>query len=123
MDGYETILSYTIFSFFGVQITNIDVTETFGNFDPDYSGEDWLEPEATPITITTSLADDMCAANQNNPLSIDPQSPLLTVKVDHASQNWYVGSLDNGSGIEVQSDTFQRYQDHGRHNSIVSPVR
>jgi len=122
-DGFQTLLSYTIFSFFGVQITNIDVNETFSNWGSDYIGENWPVPDATPGTVSSSFADEMCAVYQDNPLSIDPQSPLLTIKVDHATQAFFVGSLDEASGMEVQSDTFQLYQDHGRHNPIVSPVR
>ena len=118
--------SYTLYSFFLVQITDFYVNEGNGGvWYSDYTGEDWeTPPEDSSTTISSgTLADLMCAADQNNPLSVDPRSPLLTVEVEHASQNWYVGSLSYGSGIQVQSDTFQLYQDHGRHNSTMSPVR
>ena len=121
--GYQSLVSYTIVSFFGVQISNIDVNETLDNWADDYTGNSWMIPQAGSLTITSSFADSICAASQTTPPSLPPQSPLSTVAIDHASQAWFVGGVDSGEGVEVQTDTFQRYQDHGRHNSIVSPVR
>ncbi|MGB6685130.1 MAG: hypothetical protein WBH24_15885, partial [Candidatus Acidiferrum sp.] len=59
------------------------------------------------------------------PQPLPPQSPLGSLAIDHGAQYWYVGSQTSGSGVEVQYDTLQRYQDHGAVPSatIVSPVR
>jgi hypothetical protein len=45
-----------------------------------------------------------------------------TVKVQSALQTFKVGAEGLVGGIAVQQDTHQRYQDHGSHDSIVTPV-
>ena len=112
-------------SFLGVQITNIGVNETFANLSDDYIGNNW--PVYIPGSFTSqtgTFADDVCVIfPTGTPPSLPPQSPLSSVKIDHGSQAWFIGSLTEAAGVEVQSNTLQAYQDHGRHLSIVSPVR
>jgi hypothetical protein len=50
-----------------------------------------------------------------------PQTPLGNTKVQHWGQAFYVGGIDAGVGVKVQTDTLQKYQDHARHENIVSP--
>jgi hypothetical protein len=114
----------------GVVIANEYVNEFF----PD----DWVpdKPPATPYNWTSvgpnailmaggTFADVICVAATNwLPQPMQPASPLGTVMIDHRTQLWYVGtSKVSQSGIEVQSDSIQRFQDHGTHTNIKSPVR
>jgi hypothetical protein len=123
--GFQSLIAYTIMSFLGVQITNIGVNETFANLSDDYIGNNW--PVYIPGSFTSqtgTFADDVCVIfPTGTPPSLPPQSPLSSVKIDHGSQAWFIGSLTEAAGVEVQSNTLQAYQDHGRHLSIVSPVR
>lgn len=121
--GFQSKVNYTILSFFGVQLSNIGVNETFGDQGDDYIGNNWPPYTAGGTTATTGFFDNICAINQTVPPSLPPQSPLSSTKIDHGSQAWFVGSVNSGSGVEVQSDTLQRYQDHGSQLSIVSPTR
>ena len=123
--GYQSLILYTMISFLGVQITNIAVNETFANDVDDYIGNNWPVYEAGSYTSPSGqFADDICIIFPNGtPPSLPPQNPLSSTKIDHGSQAWFVGSLTEAAGVEVQSNTIQRYQDHGRHLSIVSPVR
>lgn len=126
-DGYLSVIPYTVLSFTGVQIANIAVNETFASITDDYIGNNWPFPQPTSDydTAQGTLLDGVCIIfPDGTPPSLSPQSPnLSSTEIDHASQFWFVGSLTEGSGIEVQSDVIQRYQDHGRPLAIVSPTR
>jgi hypothetical protein len=124
--GYQSLVPYQIVSFTGVVISNIGVNETFEDYTDDYIGNTWPTYVAGSTTSSTgTFADNICAIHPapSIPISLPPHSPLSTVKIDHASQSWLIGSLTVGSGVEVQTNTLQRYQDHGVHNAITSPVR
>jgi hypothetical protein len=123
-NGFQSVVPYKILSFFGVQISHIGVNETFATWTDDYIGNNWPVVVAGGYTTTDgTFADYICAINTTTPPSLPPQVPLSATKIDHASQFWFVGSVTPSDGVEVQSDTFQRYQDHGLHTGIVSPVR
>lgn len=104
------------------------VNETFASIVDDYIGNNWPTYNVSPGTANGAgqFGDQICVLLPGStPPSLPPQSPLSSVKVDHGSQAWFIGSLTEAAGVEVQSDVLQRYQDHGRHPSlsIVSPVR
>jgi hypothetical protein len=42
--------------------------------------------------------------------------------VDHWTGTWGIGSGTPGAGVTVQTNTWQRFQDHARHTNIVSPT-
>jgi len=123
--GFLTQVPYQIMSFLGTVISNIGVNESFAGQTQDYLGANWMAYVPMPYLSTDgTFADNICVICPScTPPSLPPQSPLSTVKIDHGTQLWFVGSLTVGSGVEAQSDVLQRYQDHGRHLSIVSPVR
>jgi hypothetical protein len=125
-NGYKSQAIYTALSFFGVTLNNIGVNETFGTQVDDFSGNNW--PPNTPggLTIPSSntFADTICAVGPTlTPAPLTPQTPLSSEKIVHSAQSWFVGSVTSGTGVEVQTDTQQYYIDHGRHLTIVSPVR
>lgn len=126
-DGFQSLVPYRIVSFFGVQISNIAINETFPSEADDYIGNNWGTFAGLAGSYTTpdgTFADNLCVIHPTGtPPSLPPQSPLSTVKVDHASQFWFVGTTTQGGGVGVQSNTVQRYQDHALHHSITSPIR
>ena len=124
--GFQSKINYTTLSFFGVQLSNIGINETFADQTDDYIGNTWPPYTAGGALATTGFYDNICEINVTPPITppaLPPQSPLSSTKIDHGSQAWFVGSETSGSGVEVQSDTLQRYQDHGLHLGIVSPTR
>jgi len=123
-DGYASGIPYNIISFFGVQITNVYVNETFGSRS-DGTSNKWPSPTAGSYTSTNgTFADCLLAVGPSwTPPTLPPQSPLLSQDIFDILQTWYVGSLTNGSGLPVQFDDPTYYQDHGRHVSVSSPVR
>jgi hypothetical protein len=123
-NGFQSLVPYKIMSFLGVQISGIAVNESFTNQVDDYIANTWPLFQAGGTTSPDgNFVDNLCAVNQITPPSLSPQSPLSTVKVTHASQGWFIGSSTPGSGVPVQNNTLQLYQDHGRHESVLSPVR
>ena len=110
-------------SFFGVQITFQYANETFAKQADIYIGNTWPAYSVMPgFTSTGNFDDNICAVGSTvNPPTKPPQGGH--VGIDYGSQFWFVGSLSEASGVEVQGDTLTRYQDHGTITSIVSPVR
>jgi hypothetical protein len=121
--GYLSLPSYRMQSFFGLQISNMYINETFGARSNDEPNT-WATPTAGSYFTDTGVFNDyVCYIYGTVPVSLPPQSPLGTTKVFHLPQYWYVGTQSNGSGVEVQTDTIQYYTDHGRHEGIISPLR
>jgi hypothetical protein len=121
--GFQSLIPYNVLSRFGKLLTNINMNESFSDvWYADYVGNTWSLPSpGSFMTSTGFFADSMCAQGFSPPALI-PQIPLSSTKIQHGTQYWFVGSTTSGSGIEVQSDTFQRFQDHGEHLGIISPV-
>jgi hypothetical protein len=124
-DGFESDIPYSIISTFGKQITNVGVNEVFGSRNntnpnnwPDGSAESFFSNDGTFDDCLLAVGDSTW-----NPTTTQPQSPLLTTVIVQWTQNWYIGSETNGSGVRVQEDEITDYRDHGVHIGILSPVR
>lgn len=122
-DGYQTLYHYSIKSFFGAQITFQDANETFALQGDIYIGNNWPAYSVTPgFTATGNFDENICTVGPSlTPPSKPPQGG--NIEIDYGSQFWFVGSLNEGGGVEVQSDTLTRYQDHGAITNINSPLR
>lgn len=134
-DGYISRIGYISVDACGYAMSGIALNEQFGGWLYNNTTYDWNHPLACydPATGSTtctsgyggyvwqdSISQKLCASC--SPVVKNPQSPLLDVRVDYATQYWRIGSSTIGSGVQVQTNTLQRYQDHGRHESINSPV-
>jgi hypothetical protein len=122
-DGYQTLYRYSILSFFGVLISFQNMNETFSKQADIYIGNNWPAYLVQPaFTSTGNLTESICAVGPTlNPPTKPPHGG--NVGIDYGSQVYFVGSPTEGSGVEVQSDTLTRYQDHGTITNITSPVR
>jgi hypothetical protein len=122
-DGFQTLYHYSIKSFFGSQVTFENANETFALQVDTYVGNTWPAYVVNPgFTSTGNFDENICAVGTTlKPRTLPNQSPLGNVEIDYGSQFWFIGSLAEGSGIEVQGDTLSRYQDHGTITNIVSP--
>ena len=56
------------------------------------------------------------------PMPLEPADPLGMFPVHHFSGGWRIGSSTVGKGTLVQTNDWQRYQDHAEHTKITSPV-
>lgn len=125
IDGYMSHVPYRMLSFFGVQISNVGINESFGARTDVYLGNNWPNGAAGGVVSPSgTFLDKLCAVGSSlTPSTLAPQSPLTSTQIYYRYQLWYVGSVTPGSGIMVQNNNLILYRDHGVHSSIVSPVR
>lgn len=106
-------------------MTAINLNEQFGAFVTDINPPDnWASPTAGGYAGSDNWFDQIYLSDRYlnlNPHPTNPQTPLGTTKVDHATQEWRMGSTTVGQGVKVQTNTLQRFTDHGTHTNIVSP--
>jgi hypothetical protein len=122
--GYETFENYTVLDDKGAAIKGFDVNETFPTAPTnDVAKCDWRRGKPGGFTsATTTFADDMQGElSDKTPTPQSPKSPRGATKVQHWDQEWYIGSTKPGSGTKVQTNTFQKYQDHAAHENVKSP--
>ncbi len=114
--GFKSTIPYRIRDHCNYALPSIAVNEQFGPFINDTSNN-W--PKPTPVNISgfsgSGFSDVVGISGSYTPQPLVPQSPLTTTKVDHATQTWRVGSSTSGQGVQVQTNTHQKYLDHGRH--------
>jgi len=122
--GYETRVTYEVLDDKGNPIKGFDVNENWAsgvtNDDPT---ADWRRgPAGAFHSDTTQFSDQIQGeTNTHTPTPQNPQSPVGNQRVQHWSQEWYIGSMTPGKGTKVQTNTFQKYRDHGAHEDIKSP--
>jgi hypothetical protein len=126
--GYRTEITYTIRD----QFTNllpgraIPVNEHFTtSIVADFSGMDWVQTDDGGTTLPLPIFLDAIEGETSShfPTAQAPQSPQLgSTRVCHWSQDILVGSATVGAGRRVQSNTFQKYRDHGAHENVTSPA-
>jgi hypothetical protein len=129
-NGWQSLINYTTQDMCGLTLSGYDMNEWFGSWNPDYPGTLWTPPAPAPWVVSFTQWNDkmnfQCPAGNCVPMPVNPPAgcwPACGVtKVQSAIQNFYFGNWVMGEGVLVQQDTHQRYQDHGEHDSIVTPV-
>jgi len=94
-----------------------------------YIANNWPIPATQPGTTDGNgkFTDALCVTGPGlSPQPLVPQNPESSVAVDAFLQYWCGGaSVQNFApacvGVQVQTDTFTRYMDHARPESITSP--
>ena len=126
--GYVSYIYYKILDQFGADFpaTKIPLNEIFTSETiPDYpGGTNWditNVPGGAPEP-PLKWPDQISGSQQTTPKALPPGVPLGTQKVDHLTGEWRVGSSTPGKGVRVQTNTWQKYQDHAIHTDIVSPA-
>jgi hypothetical protein len=118
--GWDSFIHYRIEDQFNrVLPGRVPINEKFTTVDiTDLAGENWPQSQqggavVNPVDFFDRMGAHIVAGQ--NPVPLNPQNPLSGTKVDHWTQEWYVGSTAVGLGVKVKTNTFQRYLDHGRH--------
>ena len=123
--AYQSTLNYQIKDNLGALLPSaVPVNEFFTTgIVNDYPDTNWTRGAAGSYTASNSAFADIIQGQAANyyPSALAPRSPLSSTKVDHWGQDWRVGSTTPGNGLRVQGDTLQKYIDHARHLSIVTP--
>jgi hypothetical protein len=115
---------------FGVAISGQSVNENFANQTPVFPGENW--PAFTPngVAGVSVFNDNYCRLNVPNqpPQAVPLPATSFTGEysvhlVDWGNQYYAIGTTTIGGGVQVQSQTLQRYIENPALQNIVSPVR
>jgi hypothetical protein len=121
---YETHENYETLDDKGATMKGYDVNELFTTTPTNDAPKcDWRRGPAGGRTVSgTAWFDRMQGEDATKtPTPQNPGTPLGSTKVQHWNQEWYIGSKDPGKGTKVQTNVFQKYQDHANHESIKSP--
>ncbi len=124
--GWHSRYNWQMLSRFSTALSGMSLNENFTNVQDYQANNLGFTPNGSPgISGVSTFHDDYCLANQiaARPPSKPPQSPLTTAPVDSATQFYNLGSNVVGEGVNVQTQTLTRYQDHATVTSVVSPVR
>jgi hypothetical protein len=136
--GYTSSIYYSVVDQLKAPLppTPVPINERWDSdlFD-DYPGTNWIRGDAcgdTKVcqtlnpTLWRDMIDGQCIIGSPKcyapkPVALPPPKNLGDVAVDHWDGHWSVGSGIPGKGVSVQTNTWQKYQDHARHTNVVSP--
>lgn len=122
--GYLTLETYEVVDDKGKPIKGFDVNEKWpGAVTNDDASTDWRRgPAGGTHSGGTTFQDNIGGeASGRKPAPQAPGSPLGTHKINHWDQEWRIGSTTPGTGVLVQTNVLQKYQDHAEHSGIKSP--
>jgi hypothetical protein len=126
-NGYTTLIQYQIRDQFGSLLpSTVPINENFTTgIINDYPGTNWIRAGDGGTLVSPSGWSDQIAGQPVNgaiPAPSPPCSPYCNVLVHHFNGDWYVGSTIKTKGVKVQTNTWNRFRDHGSHTNVVSPV-
>jgi hypothetical protein len=116
--AYETHENYEVLDDKGQPMKGFDVNEKFTTSPTNDAAKcDWRRGAAGGVHAGGSTFFDNMQGevSSKTPTPQNPQTPLGSTKVQHWTQEWYIGSTTPGKGTKVQTNTFQKYQDHAAH--------
>ncbi len=125
--GYVTIVAYTILDQMGKRLpATVELNEQFtSEVVNDHPNTNWIRGEAGGNFQDPGFMNDRITGQawSATPAPLKPLTPPGTKKIHHFSGDWRIGSTSVGKGRNVQSNVWQRYQDHAAHEAVVSPVQ
>jgi hypothetical protein len=122
--SYLSYVNYEVIDDKGKAIKGFDVNEQWeSGVVNDDATCNWPRGAPGGFSSTTTRFADMIGAvgAGGTPAPTGPGSPLGTHKTQHWAQAWYIGSTTPGKGTKVQTNTLQKYLDHGEHADVKSP--
>jgi hypothetical protein len=130
--GYLSVLTYEIIDQFGTRVGDTVAAALAFNEKwtsdvvNDYPGANWEFPPPGGTSGPPNFMRDFMAPPEpfpgRNPTPEPPGFPLLgSIRVQHRTQEWYVGSETSGKGRHVQINTILFFLDHGGHTDVQSP--
>ena len=121
--GYETRVTYQVLDDKGAVMTGYDVNECWSTgVVNDTRPCDWRRGPAGSFHVAGDRFDDLIGGESPGHIPAPTAPSGGTTRVQHWGQQWYVGSLTPGRGTLVQTNTLQKYRDHGAHESVTSPL-
>lgn len=129
MYGYRTQVRYKVqdSTYSDMPADPLPCNEKFtGPVANDYPGANWARGphqgfEACSMSNFTDYIYGQVASKKAVPRPSAPLNPLGATAVHHFPGEWRVGGATVGSGTLVQTNTWQRHQDHAEHTNISAP--
>lgn len=128
--GWRTQVGYEVDDQFGVNTFTPDNIEA--GINEKLGAKSALQPNNWPQpaqggsnTASGAFVDNLCVTGGGAPAPKPPQTPLTNDLIDTIPQTWFAGSSATpppNQGCQVQTDTINRYIDHGSHVNITSPT-
>lgn len=124
--GYRSLIYYKIFDQLDKMLpSDVPLNEMFTTpVENDRPDADWKRgPAGGRIQPPSTMIDKITGqAWPSTPAAMNPLTPLGKKTIHHFDGEWRIGSIEVGKGRRVQVNRWQRYQDHGTHEIIVSPA-
>lgn len=131
--GYKVTYTYSLYDDLGDPFGQplVPVHEEFTSpLYKDYVGTNWRESKPNgrdllPAAIQDEIGGEYLLSNTFTPIPrpLPPKGGLSTVKVDHQSGRFVVGSANPaGGGVPVATLVWQKYVNHAAHENFVSPI-
>ncbi len=128
-ETYTSTVSYDVHDNLDVLMSaNIDWNEVLGSQTSE-NGSNWGSYSVAQSAGSTDPVQDLLAPPQLNASPAPVPTPTCSGQNSGATryrsipQNISVGTVNNGSGVHVQSDTLGYYVDHGQHDGIQVPAQ
>ena len=129
--GFRTQISYSVWDNLSTRLpTSVPVNEYFTTgIIRDYPGTDWQrsDPNGYSTDSTAKFFDTLGVFQSSlifggwTPRPQSPGNPLSSSRIIHFHQQFWVGTLNPGTGVLVQDDTLVLYLDHGAHEDVSNP--
>ncbi len=126
-ETYTSTVSYDLHdNLNGLMSSSVDWNEVLGA-QVSENGSNWGSYAVVQSAGSTDPVQDMLAPPQLNVNPAPSPKPTCTgansgtTRYRSIPQNISVGTVGNGAGVHVQSDTLGYYVDHGQHDSIQIP--
>jgi hypothetical protein len=124
--AYASEIHYAVQDQFGRTLPSaVPLNEKFTSaLRNDFAGTDWRRGPAGGTTVNPADWLDLIQGegSTRTPTPQAPGTPLGNVRVQNWSGQWQIGSATVGSGLRVQTNIWQKFQDHARHRNVVSPA-
>lgn len=121
--GYRDVIHYNVQDQLqgSLSLYTFDFNENFTTPFTNVNSSNWVGPSMHSAT-NSDIEDEITGYGLGNSPAPIP-TPVCSgndAESQHVSQQWWVGSLNAGSGVMLQTDQLTRYADKGAHNNIVA---
>lgn len=116
-DGFRTVYSFQVRDQFNAVLPReVEWNERLGPGIPDFPNPDWPPAAEDGAMVDPRLFVEGYLFNNNmaTPGSVNPSHADAAVKVEHQTQDYYIGSIVPGKGVKVKTHILQWHRGYAR---------